>query len=187
MVAVAARQWWVFVLQGVLGIAFGVIALAMPDVALVTLAWLFGAWAIIAGATQLFVGWQVAEHRGRSWPFAVMGLVSLLAGALAVLIPGPTVLFFVLLLGWWLLFHGVMAIFTAWRVRREITGEWLLVLAGILQATVGLIVLAMPVIGAILTVALVASGAIVGGVAAILLGLRARQFKGGMMAAASGA
>jgi uncharacterized membrane protein HdeD (DUF308 family) len=123
MVAVAARQWWVLALQGILGIVFGVLAIALPDVALVTIAYLFGAWAIIAGVTQLAQGWRVAEARGRSWPFAVSGAVSLVAGVLALLIPGITILGLVLLLGSWLLIQGVMEVYTAWRIRAEVTGE----------------------------------------------------------------
>jgi uncharacterized membrane protein HdeD (DUF308 family) len=176
MVAVAARQWWVLVLQGILGIVFGAVAIAIPDIALVTLAYLFAIWAIVAGLAQIGVGWRIAEHRGRAWPFAVTGVISVIAGLLAAFIPGPTVLFLILLLGWWLVFQGVMEIYAAWRIRKEVNGEWLIALGGIARVVVGLIVLAMPVIGAILTVALMATFSIIGGITAILVGLRLRTF-----------
>ena len=38
MLAVAARLWWVLVLQGILGIVFGILAILFPDLALVTTA-----------------------------------------------------------------------------------------------------------------------------------------------------
>jgi uncharacterized membrane protein HdeD (DUF308 family) len=176
MLAVAARQWWVLVLQGILGIVFGAVAIAVPDIAFVTLAYLFAIWAIVAGLTQIGVGWRIAEHRGRAWPFAVTGVISVIAGLLAAFIPGPTVLFLILLLGWWLVFQGVMEIYAAWRIRREVSGEWLLALGGIARLVVGLIVRAMPVVGAILTVALIATFSIIGGITALLVGLRLRQF-----------
>ena len=176
MLAVAARQWWVLVLQGILGIVFGAVAIAVPDIALVTLAYLFAIWAIVAGLTQIGVGWRIAEHRGRAWPFAVTGVISVIAGLLAAFIPGPTVLFLILLLGWWLVFQGVMEIYAAWRIRREVSGEWLFALGGIARVAVGLIVLAMPVVGAILTVALIATFSIIGGITALLVGLRLRRF-----------
>jgi uncharacterized membrane protein HdeD (DUF308 family) len=179
MLAVAARQWWVLALQGILGILFGVLAILFPGIALTTLAYLFAAWAIIAGVTQIAVGWRVAEARGRSWPFAVMGIVSLVAGVLAALIPGLTVLGFVLLLGWWLVIQGAMEVYTAWRIRREVTGEWILALAGGARVILGLIVLVMPIVGAILTVALLATWSIIGGVTALVLGFRLRQFHQG--------
>lgn len=179
MLAVAARQWWVLALQGILGILFGVLAIAFPDIALVTIAYLFAAWAIVAGVSQLAEGWRVAEARGRSWPFALMGVVSILAGIFAALIPGITILGLVLLLGSWLVIQGVMEVYTAWRIRREVTGEWLIALGGIARIVIGGIVLFMPVVGAVLTVALVATWSIIAGVAALLLGFRLRQFRGG--------
>ena len=179
MLAVAARQWWVLALQGVLGILFGVLAILFPGIALVTLAYLFAAWAIVSGASQLVEGYRVAEARGRSWPFAVMGVVSIAAGILAALIPGITILGLVLLLGSWLVILGALMVYTAWRIRREVTGEWILALAGIAQLIVGLIVLFMPVIGMVLTVALVATWSIIAGIAALTLGFRLRQFREG--------
>ena len=80
MLAVAARQWWVLVLQGVLGIAVGILALVYPDIALGTIALLFAFWTIVSGASQLAAGWRVAEQRGRSWPFLLSGAVSVIAG-----------------------------------------------------------------------------------------------------------
>lgn len=177
MLAVAARQWWVLVLQGVLGVLFGVLAILFPDIALVTLVYLFAAWAIIAGVAQLAVGWRVAEARGRSWPFAVMGVVSIVAGLIAAFLPGPTILVLVLLLGAWILVQGVLEVYTAWRIRNEVTGEWILALIGVAQIVVGAIILYMPVVGAVLTVALVAATSILGGIAVLLLGLRLRSLQ----------
>jgi uncharacterized membrane protein HdeD (DUF308 family) len=179
MLAVAARQWWVLVLQGALGILFGVVAIAFPDIALITLAYFFAAWLLIAGFTQVAEGWRVAEARGRSWPFALMGVVSIVAGILAALIPGITILGLVLLLGSWLVIVGVMEIYAAWRIRKEVSGEWVLALGGIVRLAVGAIVLAMPIVGAVLTVTLIAIWSIVGGLTALFLGFRLRRFSQG--------
>jgi uncharacterized membrane protein HdeD (DUF308 family) len=182
MLAIAARQWWVLVLQGVLGIIVGILAIMSPDLALATIALLFAAWAIVSGASQLAAGWRVAETRGRSWPFLLAGAVSVVAGVLAVLNPDITILYLILLLGAWILFSGAMEVYTAWRIRDEVTGEWILALAGILRIVVGVIILGMPIVGAVLTAALFATWAILSGVGALLLGFRLRQF-GGRMAA----
>ncbi len=186
MLAVAARQWWVLVLQGVLGIAVGVLAIIFPDIALGTIALLFGAWAVVSGVSQLAAGWRVAEHRGRSWPFLVAGAVSVIAGIVALVLPGITILYLVFLLGAWMLVSGVMEAYSAWRIRNEIANEWLLILLGAIRVVAGAIILAMPIIGALLTVAIFAAWAFVSGIAALALGLRLRQVKGGMRTSAMG-
>ena len=180
MLAVAARQWWVFVLQGALGVAVGILAIIYPDLALATIALLFAAWAVISGVSQLATGWRVAEARGRSWPFLLAGVVSVAAGILVVLNPAITILYLIVLLGAWMLVSGAMEVYTAWKIRDEVTGEWMLALAGVLRIGVGAIILAMPVIGAILTAALFATWAILSGLAALFLGFRLRQVGGKM-------
>ena len=136
---------------------------------------MFAAWAVITGVAHIAEGWRVAENRGRSWPFAVLGVLGVAAGIIAALVPGITILGLILLLGWWLVLGGITEIYTAWMIRREVTNEWLLALIGGLKAIVGLAILAQPVIGAILQVALLATWALVGGVVAIALGLRLRS------------
>jgi uncharacterized membrane protein HdeD (DUF308 family) len=178
MLAIAARQWWVLLLQGVLGIAVGVLAILSPDLALATIALLFGAWAIVSGVSQLAAGWRVAEARGRSWPFLLSGAVSVIAGVLAVVYPGITILYLILLLGAWILVSGAMEVYTAWKIRDEISDEWILALIGVLRVVAGVIILAMPIIGAILTAALFATWAILSGIGALVLGWRLRQFSG---------
>jgi len=183
MLATAARQWWVLILQGILGIVVGILAIVVPDLALATIALLFAAWAIVSGVSQLATGWRVAEARGRSWPFLLTGAVSLIAGVLALVNPGITILYLVLLLGAWILISGGMEVYTAWKIREEVTGEWMLALIGIVRIVVGVIILAMPIVGAILTAALFATWAILSGIAALALGWRLRQFGGRMSAA----
>lgn len=178
MLAIAARQWWVLVLQGVLGIIVGIVAILAPDLALVTIALLFGAWAIVSGVAQLAAGWRIAEHRGKSWPFLLAGAVSVVAGVLAIAAPGITILYLILLLGAWILISGAMEVYTAWRIRNEVSGEWLLALIGVLRIVVGAVIVAMPVVGALLTAALFATWSILGGIAAFALGWRLRQFGG---------
>ncbi|HEV7605364.1 MAG TPA: DUF308 domain-containing protein [Candidatus Limnocylindrales bacterium] len=177
MLASAARQWWVLVVEGVLGVIFGVLALLLPGVTLLTLAYLFAAWAIISGVTAIGEGMRVADQRGRSWPFAVTGVVSIVAGVLAALLPGPTIGGLMLFLGAWLVVGGVAQLWAAYQIRKVIDNEWIIALAGVLRAVAGLIILAFPIVGALLTVAYISSAAIIVGVIAIALGFRLRGLR----------
>lgn len=177
MLSVAARQWWVLVLQGFLGVVFGVLAILLPGITLLTIAYLFAAWAIVSGVSHVAEGARVAEHRGRSWPFALAGVFSIVVGLLAALLPGPTIAGLITFLGAWLVVQGAMEVYAAWRIRNEVTGEWLLALAGILRGLLGLVILALPVVGIVVSVVLIAYFAIVAGLAAIGLGLRLRRMR----------
>jgi uncharacterized membrane protein HdeD (DUF308 family) len=189
MLTAAARHWWVFVLQGVLGIIFGIIAIVQPNIALVSLAYVFAAWAIISGVAYIAEGFRVAEQRGTSWPFAVIGVLGIAAGVIAAVSPGITILTLVLLLGAWFVTQGVLEIYSAYRIRAEIDNEWILAAIGVLRVLAGIIILLMPQVGVVLTVALLAVWAIFGGVAAIFLGVRLRRLgnMGGQLGRPAGA
>jgi uncharacterized membrane protein HdeD (DUF308 family) len=175
VLAAASRQWWVVVLEGILGIAFGILALLFPGMTLITLAILFAIWAIVSGLFEIIEGFRVAEHRGRSWPFAVMGVTAIAAGVIAFVLPGITIVGFAILLGAWFFVKGIMEVYTAWRIRNEVSGEWVLALAGLLAIVAGLIILAVPAVGIVLAIAFIAAWAIVGGILAIVFGWRLRS------------
>jgi uncharacterized membrane protein HdeD (DUF308 family) len=181
MLATAARQWWVLVLQGVLAIVFGVFALLNPGITIVSLALLFGAWALISGVSEIVEGWRVAEHRGRSWPFALSGIVSIVAGVIAIVLPPAAIGGLLLLLAAWLIVSGISEAYVAYRIREQIDNEWILALAGIVRAVLGVVVFVAPIVGVIVVVATVGWVAIVGGLMAIGLGLRLRRLHAGAM------
>ncbi len=177
MLAAASRQWWVLVVEGVLGVVFGVLALLLPGLTLVTLAYLFAAWAIISGVVAIVEGMRVAEERGRSWPFAITGVVSIVAGILAALLPGPTIAALMLLLGAWLVVGGVAHYLAAYRIREQVDDEWLIALVGAIRVVAGLVILLFPIVGALLTVAYISWSAIFAGIIALAMGLRLRGLR----------
>src|SRR5262249_40417000 len=120
MLATAVRQWWVLVLQGVLGVVFGIYALLNPDITIVSLAGVCGGWAMLSGVARIGEGWRGAEPRGRSGPFAVSGVVSVVAGVLAIVFPPAAIGGLTLFLGAWLVVGGVMEAYAAYQIRREI-------------------------------------------------------------------
>src|SRR5215510_13779358 len=72
---------WVVILRGLTAIAFGVLAIAWPEVSLRRLVVLFGLYALLHGGLSLAAA---VGHRGQQgcMLLATDGLVGLLAGAL---------------------------------------------------------------------------------------------------------
>jgi len=85
---------------------------------------------------------------------------------------------------------GVFEIVAAYRLRKEISGEWTLALGGIVSVLFGIYVWVFPGDGAITLVWLIALYAIVSGVTLLMLAFRmrsladrVRDFRGGSTAA----
>ena len=174
MVTLAAN-WWSFVLRGVLAVLFGLIAWLMPHVALGALVLLFGAYAIVDGIFNIVAAFRrTGDDRAPWWALLVSGIVSLIAGFVAFFYPGLTALALVFVIAGWAIATGVMSIIAAVRLRRQIEGEWLLALSGVMSVVFGVLAAIFPGAGALAILIWIGAYAVVFGITLIVLGLRLR-------------
>mgnify|MGYP005837642209 CR=1 FL=1 len=116
---------WLNLGEGALAIAIGLIAFFLPGATALTVAYIFGAFAIISGALQILEGLFAAEAiRARSGAYGrtlmlVSGAWSLIIGILIVLFPGAGILALVWLVALFAIVVGVINIATGLRIRRS--------------------------------------------------------------------
>jgi len=175
-VFLSVGHWWGFVLRGAVAVLFGALTFLSPGMALLTLVFLFGAYALVEGACNIAAAIQKQEGRRQSrWVLLLEGVVSVVAGLLACFVPGLTALSLLYLIAAWWLVTGVLKIATAIRLRHEIKGEWLLVLSGALSIAFGLLLMAFPGAGALAVALWIGAYAIVFGALLIALGVKLRS------------
>ena len=58
--AAAKAVWWLVLLRGIFMVIFGIIALVSPGIALLTLVWVFGFYAILDGISAVVIGIRLA-------------------------------------------------------------------------------------------------------------------------------
>lgn len=170
-----AHNWWMLALRGLVAIIFGVLAFVLPGMTLLTLVFLFGAYAIVNGVLALIHAYSAPKGYPRFGALIFTGLISIAAGVLAFVWPGITALSLVLLIGAWALVNGIFEIATAIRLRRVIEHEWLLALAGVLSVLLGLALLFQPGVGALALVWWIGAFAIAFGVLLVVLSFRVRR------------
>lgn len=134
-------------IRGIVGVVVAFIAFAWPGITIAVLVGIFGIYAIIDGVTNLLLG--LTRTHGRSWAHAIQGVAGIGAGVLTFLWPGVTALVLVWFIAAWAVVTGVLEIAAAIRLRRVITGEWMLALSGILSVVFGILVFAFPAAGAV--------------------------------------
>jgi uncharacterized membrane protein HdeD (DUF308 family) len=169
MPIVLTRNWWLLALRGVAAIVFGALAFAMPLITLTALVLLFGAYAFVDGVFNVVAAVTVPPGVRRWWPLLIEGIVSIAAGVLTFFFPAITALGLLFLIAAWAVVTGVFEIAAAVRLRKAITGEWLLLLSGILSVLFGMLLFLFPGAGALAVVWWIGAYAIVFG--AMLLGL----------------
>lgn len=174
--AAIGGAWWLVLLRGVAALLFGILSFLWPDSSLLALILVYGVYTIADGVFSL-----VGAIRGGGltprWWLALAGLVSLAAGAVALLWPGLTVVVMVILIGIWAIVRGVFEIIGAITLRKVIRNEWLLALAGVLSVLFGLALIAMPGLGALILLWIIGAWAIVFGILFVALAFRLKKLQ----------
>jgi uncharacterized membrane protein HdeD (DUF308 family) len=174
--SILSRGWWLLVLRGLAALTFGVLTLVVPGISLASLVLLFGAYSMADG---IFCLWNaVAGPRDHEswWVLLLGGLVGIGVGVLTFIAPGVTALGLLIYIAVWAIATGVLEIVAAVRLRREITGEWALALAGLASIVFGVLIMARPGAGALALLWLIGSYAILFGALLLVLAFKARSF-----------
>ena len=169
------RMDGLLIVRGIVGVVFGVVAFAWPGITIAALVVIFGAYAVIDGVTNLFLGLSRRPGRGRSWTTTLQGVAGVVAGVLAFSWPGVTALVLVIFIGAWAIVTGLFEIAAAIKLRKEISGEWLLALSGLMSLVFGVLVFAFPGAGAVGIAWVLGAYAMAGGALLIALGVRLRS------------
>lgn len=128
----------------------------------------------------------VSETFGRSWTWmAVLAVICIVGGFLALLNPFGATIFAVTLAGWVFLIQGVIQVIHAFRVRDWPGFIWSLGI-GVLSLLVGVILVADPLAGAIPLTLLVAVLFLATGVAKIMFALSLKPASGWVWVLVSG-
>ncbi len=171
------RHWWVPVIRGIAAIVFGIIAFTHPRLAGATLLLFFGAWVLIDGMFRVVAA--IGHHASDpDWGWhLVIGLLGIIVGLLTFHAPQITALALVIYIAAWALMIGASEIAIAVKLRREIKGEWFLVLMGLISIIFAVMLLWNPAAGAAALIWLIAWYAVVFGVLAIFFGFRLKALR----------
>jgi uncharacterized membrane protein HdeD (DUF308 family) len=171
MSALLARNWWAVLLRGIAAIIFGAIALLMPGVTLATLVLLFAAYMLVDGVLDIVSGIRAARRHERWGLLVLEGVVDIIAGAAAFLVPAAALLVFVALLAVWAMISGGLMFASSFRLNRTHGRLWLIV-GGAASVIWGALMLVFPFTGLLVLTWWLGAYAIVFGGSLIILSFR---------------
>lgn len=132
--AEVAKGWWLYLVAGVLWIIFGWVVLSFNFDTVWAVALFFGFGFIIGGIMELIVGFETPVWR---WLHILFGIIAIIAGILALIWPGQTFLVLAAIIGWYILFAGIMDIGIAFATKQENDLWWLQLVLGIAEVLIG--------------------------------------------------
>jgi uncharacterized membrane protein HdeD (DUF308 family) len=176
MLGLLSRNWWTLALRGLLAVVLGLVAFLWPQRVLAGLVLVFGAFMAVDGVLTVIAAIVERSEYRQWWLVMLQGLIGIVIGTISLLLPGMTALALLYLIAAWTLVVGVLEILIAVRLRKELRGEWLLVLNGVFSVLFGLALVIWPNAGAVVLLWVVAGYAVVSGVLLIVLSLLLRRW-----------
>jgi uncharacterized membrane protein HdeD (DUF308 family) len=171
----ARRFWWVFLVTGLTWLLFAGILFRFNYLTVNSIAILFGIAAFASGANQFGVagfvsgGWKIAH--------ALLGIVFVAAGVIAILNPGGTFVALAAVIGLLLIFQGTFDLSSAFMARAQAPAWWLQLLAGIAEILIGFWASGSWGLSVVVLVAWVAAFAVMRGITEIALAFRLSEAK----------
>ena len=164
------KNWWKLLLRGILAVLFGVLAFVTPETTFGLLALLFGLFVLADGIIE--IGYAFST---RDWWMLIPGFLGIAAGFFSVFYVQITALVLLMVIAFWAIARGILDIVAAIQLRKQITGEWLMILGGVLSIGVGLMIAVFPATGAVVMGLVIGAYAFVLGVIMITAAFRIRS------------
>jgi uncharacterized membrane protein HdeD (DUF308 family) len=168
------KSWWALLVRGLATMLFGVITLAQPNV--MTLVTTFVVFALLDGIAGVIVSIVIHKEDERWWLAALRGLAGIAPGVLALARPQHGALQLLYIIAARALLTGLMDILKAFRMRKEIEGQYLLAWGGLSSVIFGLIAFVRSGDGVLAVTALIANHALYLGVSLTVLAFRMRRW-----------
>lgn len=172
------KNWWLFLVLGVLMLIGGFWVISTPVASYVALAWLFGVLVLADGIFLLIVSLSnTSQMKGWGWYLAA-GIMELVIGFYLVGNPEISMAVLPFVVGFWLLFRGISAIASSIDAKDAGTKGWGWILTlGILLTIIAFMMIFNPVFGALNIVFLTSFALIFLGITYIFLSFKLKKIK----------
>ncbi len=165
-------SWKLLLIRGVIGVVFGIMAMAWPITTILALVVLWGVFVLVDGLSMLADAF--GAQGGRRWMLVAMGVLAVLAGLVALTRPGMSAVTITWVIGIWMIVRGAFELIGAFGPSGS-TSRVLIVLSALLSLAVGILFVANPGRGSIDLAIVLGAFALAWGVAQIVAGVVLRR------------
>jgi len=177
---VASAIWWLVLLRGIAAVLLGILLFTNTAATLSVIIIFLGIYWVVDGISTLlasFIGRE--EHSNWGWGIFV-GIINILAGLAVLSQPVLTAIFttsfIVSFVGIMIIISGVWSILTGFRLRKT-SGEWVMIIGGVLGLILGLLLVMNPLFSALVYVYIIAVFLIIGGFSLIVMAFQVKKLK----------
>ena len=170
-----SHDWWIFLMEGVLAIVFGLLLLVWPGPTTGVVIVLVGLFALLSGIVGVFAAIGAAgNHQPWAWKL-ITAMLGILAGLAIMRWPGATAAVILYLIAFWLILGGIVGIVEFFAAHRSFSRAWLLLLSSVVAILFGIAMFAWPTVTLTLIISLIGLYAIVQGIVLCALAFQVRS------------
>ncbi|MCB1675139.1 MAG: HdeD family acid-resistance protein [Halioglobus sp.] len=170
------KTWWVYLVGGLASVLFGAMAFYQPGAALLILGIWFAAFLLVDGIFSIAGAVGTRYYQGWWWTL-IYGLLASAIGLFLLLSPPASMLALVYTVAFFTMTAGLCQIALGMQIRKEIKGEWVLYLSGLLSVVLAALILLRVGLGSLVVVYMIATWAFIAGLLRIVMALRMRRFR----------
>jgi uncharacterized membrane protein HdeD (DUF308 family) len=171
------RSWWSLLIRGLIALIFGILAIAWPEGVLKFLVTILGLFVLAVGLVAT-IGALMHRKESDKWlVILIPGLIGVVIGIIAITAPAAVAAIIAYLIAIWALVHGISGIYNAMKLRKDIQGEWMPILIGIVWVVFGIALVIRPLAAGTVITWLVGLFAMILGVLWLILAIRARKWQ----------
>jgi uncharacterized membrane protein HdeD (DUF308 family) len=169
-------NWWALALRGAAALLLSIVAFTLPGPTLAAIVLVFGVYAIADGVFAIVAAVRGLRRHERWGAMLIQGIAGVVAGAIAIMWPAIGALALTYLVAAWALVTGALEIVAAVKLRKLMTGEWLLILSGVLSIILAVLLTLFPGVGMLVLTWWLGAYAFAYGVIGLALALRVRHW-----------
>ncbi len=113
----SAPRWWTFLVEGLLSVGAGVVALFQPGLATLVLIYIIATWAVFTGILEIVTAIRLRHELTNEWFLALGGVLSIGLGILLFLQPAAGSLAIVWMIAGYALLFGILLVILGIRLR----------------------------------------------------------------------
>jgi uncharacterized membrane protein HdeD (DUF308 family) len=104
------RSRWLLAVEGLVSVAAGIVAFAMPGLTALVLVYVIGTWALVTGVLEIVAAIRLRDEIPNEWWLGASGALSVVFGLLLMIAPGAGALALVLWIGAYAILFGALLV-----------------------------------------------------------------------------
>jgi uncharacterized membrane protein HdeD (DUF308 family) len=170
-------NWVVFLINGVIAIIFGLLALLVPHETILTTTIYFGLFILFAGLITLYVAYKNFKAKKPYLLLMAEGIFAVVVGAVIAFYPKSSLYIFLILVGIWAVIMGLFQIIISVQMKKKTSNHGLFTINGVITLVFGLLLFFDPfgAIKALLTI--IGLIAVVAGLLMLYLAIKVKGIK----------